>query len=108
MTQRFESAAKAVSDRRLLLRGVALIVGTALLATAAIAKSEGVFAGRLEVVALLTNVGDGLPQGSDVKYRGALVGRVDGVEPALNGGRNTIALSPVSYTHLTLPTTPYV
>lgn len=93
MTQRFESAAKVVSDRRLLVRGVALLLGTILLAAAAIAKSEGVFSGRVEVIALLNNVGDGLPQGSDVKFRGALVGRVDGVEPALDGGTNTIALT---------------
>lgn len=92
-TQQFESAAKPVSDGRLLLRGLALLVGTLLLAGLAIAKSEGAFSGRLEVSALLTNVGDGLPKGSDVKFRGALVGRVDGVEPALSGGQNTVELS---------------
>jgi virulence factor Mce-like protein len=93
MVQKFESAAKDVSNARLLLRGVALLVGTLLLAGMAIAKSEGVFAGHMEVVALLNDVGDGLPQGSDVKFRGALVGRVDGVAPALDGGANTVALT---------------
>ncbi|WNG89251.1 MCE family protein [Mycobacterium sp. ITM-2016-00317] len=93
MVQRFESAAKDVSPRRLLLRGVALLIGTALLAAAAVAKSEGMFSGHVQVLALLADVGDGLPQGSDVKFRGALVGRVDGVEPALDGGANTVALT---------------
>lgn len=93
MVQKFESAAKEVSNKHLLLRGVALLVGTMLLAAVAIAKSEGAFAGHVQVVALLDDVGDGLPQGSDVKFRGALVGRVNGVEPALDGGTNTIALS---------------
>ncbi|HEY9267395.1 MAG TPA: MlaD family protein, partial [Mycobacterium sp.] len=93
MVQKFESAAKEVSNKRLLLRGVALLVGTVLLAAVAIAKSEGAFAGHMQVVALLDDVGDGLPRGSDVKFRGALVGRVDGVDPALDGGTYTIALT---------------
>lgn len=93
MVQKFESAAKEVSNTKLLLRGVALLVGTVMLAGLAIAKSEGVFAGQVAVVALLDDVGDGLPQGSDVKFRGALVGRVDGVKPALDGGTNTVVLT---------------
>lgn len=91
--QKLESAAKDISNTRLLLRGVALLLGTVLVAAAAIAKSEGVFAGHVQVVALLDDVGDGLPGGSDVKFRGALVGRVDGVQPAFDGGTNAIALT---------------
>lgn len=91
--QNFESAAKDISRAKLLVRGVALLVGTILLAVLAIAKSEGVFADHLEVVALLDDVGDGLPQGSDVKFRGALVGRVDNVRPALDGGANSVGLT---------------
>ncbi|MGE2714142.1 MlaD family protein [Mycolicibacterium litorale] len=91
--QKFESAAKDLSNTKLLLRGVALLVGTVLLTAVAIAKSEGAFAGDVEVVALLDDVGDGLPRGSDVKFRGALVGRVDGVAPALDGGTNSVALT---------------
>ncbi|OBB38902.1 MCE family protein [Mycobacterium sp. 852002-51961_SCH5331710] len=93
MAQSFESAAKPVSDSRLLLRGLALLLGTVLLAAAAIAKSEGVFSNRVEVVALLANVGDGLPKGSDVKFRGALVGTVEGVTPSIDGGDNEVDLS---------------
>ncbi len=93
MAEKFESAAAPVSDARLLLRGIALLAGIVVLAALAIAKSEGVFSGRLHVVALLTDVGDGLPKGSDVKFRGALVGRVDGVDPAVGGGQNRVELS---------------
>ncbi|MGE2727607.1 MCE family protein [Mycolicibacterium pulveris] len=93
MPQNFESATKPVSDLRLLLRGVALLVATLLLAAVAIAKSEGAFSNRLEVVALLANVGDGLPNGSDVKFRGALVGTVEGVTPSIDGGDNEVDLS---------------
>lgn len=93
MLPNFESASPPVSDRRLLLRGVALLLGILLLAAAAIAKSEGVFSGRVEAVALLANVGDGLPKGSDVKFRGALVGTVQGVTPTVDGGDNHVELS---------------
>ncbi|BBX01881.1 mammalian cell entry protein [Mycolicibacterium moriokaense] len=93
MPQNFESAAKPISDARLLLRGVALLLGTVLLAAVAIAKSEGAFSNRVEVIALLANVGDGLPNGSDVKFRGALVGTVEGVTPSIDGGDNVVDLS---------------
>ncbi|MDA4108146.1 mammalian cell entry protein [Mycobacterium holsaticum DSM 44478] len=93
VTQSFESATNPVSDSRLLLRGIALLLGTVLLAAAAIAKSEGAFSNRVEVVALLANVGDGLPRGSDVKFRGALVGTVEGVTPSIDGGDNEVDLT---------------
>ncbi|MGV0836897.1 MlaD family protein [Mycolicibacterium thermoresistibile] len=93
VVQNFESASRTVSEGRLLLRGILLTAVTVLLAAAAIAKSDGFFSGRVEVSALLDNVGDGLPIGSDVKFRGALVGTVDAVEPALDGRPNTITVS---------------
>lgn len=69
-----------------------MLIATTLLAAAAIAKSEGFFSDGVKVVALLNNVGDGLPRGSDVKFRGALVGTVDAVNPALDDRPNEIAL----------------
>ncbi|CAJ1510728.1 MlaD family protein [[Mycobacterium] burgundiense] len=93
MMQKLESAARQISDGRLLLRGLALLLGAALLSAAAIAKSEGFFSSRVEVFALLNNVGDGLPSGSDVKFRGALVGTVEGVRPASEDRPNEIRLS---------------
>ena len=91
--QKFESAAKSVSDGKLLLRGLAVLVVTLLLAAGAIAKSEGMFSERVDVIALLDNVGDGLPTGSDVKFRGALVGTVNGVTPSIDGRPNEVELT---------------
>ncbi|OBH44203.1 MlaD family protein [Mycobacterium mantenii] len=92
MVQPLESASKAISPGRLLVRGAALLIATGLLAAAAIAKSQGTFSDSVRVIAMLSNVGDGLPSGSDVKFRGALVGTVDTVTPALDGRANEISL----------------
>ena len=54
----------------------------ALLTTAMVVKSTGRLNDYVRVVADLVNVGDGLPQKSDVKYHGVLVGMVDDVVPA--------------------------
>ncbi|BBY78429.1 putative Mce family protein [Mycolicibacterium parafortuitum] len=91
--QPFESATRAVSDGRLLLRGIAVLAVAVLAAGLAIAKSEGAFSRHVEVVALLSNVGDGLPKGSDVKFRGALVGTVAEVSPATGAEPHTIELT---------------
>ncbi len=64
-----------------------------MLSAVAIAKSEGVFSDRVEVTAMLGNVGDGLPSGSDVKFRGALVGTVEDVSPSIDGRPNEVVLS---------------
>ncbi|GAA2559720.1 MlaD family protein [Mycolicibacterium diernhoferi] len=93
MTQRLESAERAYSRGQLLLRGLALLTVTLVLSAVAIAKSEGVFSDRVEVTAMLGNVGDGLPSGSDVKFRGALVGTVEDVSPSIDGRPNEVVLS---------------
>lgn len=91
--QQIESAHKPLAGWRLLLRGVAVLAGVVLLAGIAIAKSQGAFADHVRVTALLSDVGDGLPKGSDVKFRGALVGAVTKVTPALGGRPNAAELS---------------
>ena len=70
--------------------GVAVVVVAALLTAAMLAKSTGRLNDYVRVVADLVNVGDGLPQKSDVKYHGVLVGMVDGVVPAANGKPNYV------------------
>lgn len=77
------------SDRQLLVGGVVLIIVAALVTGALVAKSRGDLDARVTVSAELTNVGDGLPQRADVKFRGVLVGAVTGVEPA-SGDRPNI------------------
>ncbi|WP_319447696.1 MULTISPECIES: MlaD family protein [unclassified Mycobacterium] len=93
MTQRLESAGKEVSTAQHFLRGVVLVVAAALLTAFAVAKSEGVFNKSVGVTVLLTNIGDGLPAKSDVKFRGALVGVVDDVTPATSGQPNTVRVN---------------
>jgi ABC-type transporter Mla subunit MlaD len=53
-------------------------------------KATGRLDPYIRVVADLVNVGDGLPQRSDVKYHGVLVGVVDDVTPAANGRPNYV------------------
>ena len=62
----------------------------ALVTAVLLAKSTGRLNDYVRVVADLLNVGDGLPQKSDVKYHGVLVGTVDSVIPAANGHPNFV------------------
>ena len=66
------------------------MVVAALLTAGLLFKSTGRLNDYVRVVADLVNVGDGLPQKSDVKYHGVLVGMVDGVVPAANGKPNYV------------------
>ena len=53
-------------------------------------KATGRLDPYIRVVADLVNVGDGLPQRSDVKYHGVLVGVVNDVTPAAHGTPNFV------------------
>ena len=53
-------------------------------------KATGRLDPYVRVVADLVNVGDGLPQRSDVKYHGVLVGMVNDVTPAAHGKPNFV------------------
>ncbi|WP_431237429.1 MlaD family protein [Mycolicibacterium aichiense] len=78
------------TDRQLLVCGLAVVVVAALVTTLLLLKSNGKLDNYVRVVADLLNVGDGLPQKSDVKYHGVLVGSVDSVVPAANGHPNYV------------------
>ena len=78
------------SNRQLLGCGVALLVVAALVTATLLVKSTGRLDPYVRVVADLVNVGDGLPQRSDVKYHGVLVGVVDSVTPAADGNPNFV------------------
>ncbi|WP_162266217.1 MlaD family protein [Mycobacteroides saopaulense] len=67
------------SRRQLLVRGGAALAVVVAMTAALLVKSTGVLDRYVNIVAELHNVGDGLPPRSDVKYRGVLVGTVDGV-----------------------------
>lgn len=78
------------SERQLLGCGVALVLVAALASTLLLVKATGRLDPHVRVVADLVNVGDGLPQRSDVKYHGVLVGVVDSVTPAAHGHPNYV------------------
>ena len=90
MPNSFELDGRGPSDRQLLGFGLAVVLVTAMLSAGLLAKSTGRLEDYVQVVADLGNVGDGLPQKSDVKYHGALVGAVDSVVPAANGKPNYV------------------
>ncbi|MFC3965055.1 MlaD family protein [Nocardia jiangsuensis] len=90
----FESDDRNLSPAGLFVRGLAVLAVIAATATAMIARSEGAFARTVEVTAVLSDVGDGLPARSDVKYRGVLVGSVREVVRADAGNAVHIDLLP--------------
>ena len=92
MSVLFEKDGRGPSPLALLLRGVVLLVAAVLVVSLLLIKSTGAFDDKVEVTAMLDQLGDGLPPRSDVKFRGLLVGTVASVEPATNGGRNRVLL----------------
>lgn len=92
MPNSFELDGRGPSDRQLFGIGIAVVVVAALLTTAMVIKSTGKLNDYVRVIADLENVGDGLPQKSDVKYHGVLVGMVDGVDPAAHGRPNYVQI----------------
>lgn len=89
----FETDGRGPSEKLLLGTGVVMIVVAALVTGLMLLKSTGRLNDFVRVVADLNNVGDGLPQKSDVKYHGVLVGEVDGVTPASNGQPNFVHIN---------------
>ncbi|BAX93133.1 MlaD family protein [Mycobacterium shigaense] len=90
MPNSFELDGRGPSDRQLLATGMAVLVVASLLTVAMLLKSTGRLNDYVRVVADLVNVGDGLPQKSDVKYHGVLVGMVNDVIPAADGKPNYV------------------
>ncbi|MEV0673551.1 MCE family protein [Mycobacterium sp. NPDC050441] len=90
MGNSLETDGRGPSDQQLIGCGAAVLVVAALISTFLLVKATGKLDERVPVVAALVNVGDGLPQRSDVKYHGVLVGMVDDVAPAANGDPNFV------------------
>lgn len=79
MTIMLESDIGRLSPAKLFVAGaVALLVAVSSLIVV-IAKADGKFTETVAVNAALTQIGDGLPTRSDVKFRGVLVGEVEAV-----------------------------
>ncbi|MGV0047969.1 MlaD family protein [Mycobacterium colombiense] len=81
------------SDHQLLAMGAAVLLIASLVTGSLLLKSTGRLNDYIRVVAELTNVGDGLPARSDVKYHGLLVGAVDNVIPAAYGKPNFVHIN---------------
>lgn len=77
----FDTDGRGPRPAQLLCRGCGFVVVVAFVVAALLARSTGVLDARIEVTALLSEIGDGLPEKSDVKFRGLLVGAVVGVTP---------------------------
>src|SRR6478609_8540121 len=90
MPNSFDLDARGPSNRRLLVVGVCFALVAAASVVLAIAKSKGDLDRIVQVTAELVNVGDGLPQKSDVKFRGVLVGQVADVITAPVGQPNVV------------------
>ncbi|MFI5720658.1 MlaD family protein [Nocardia sp. NPDC051750] len=92
MPSPFEADDRNLPDWKLVLRGIGFALVATVLITAGIARSQGAFESTVPVTALMTDIGDGLPVKSDVKYRGVLVGIVTGIEPGAAGGPNRVGI----------------
>lgn len=93
MPNSFDTDPRSPSTGRLLVLGVCFVVIASLISVGLYAKSKGQFDRLVRVTAELVNVGDGLPENSDVKFRGILVGFVTNVKPATVGKPNVVHLS---------------
>lgn len=93
MSNSLDMDGRGPSDTQLLVCGIAVAVVGALVAGLLLIKSTGRLEPYVRVVAALQNVGDGLPQRSDVKYHGLLVGMVEAVTPATHGRPNYVDIN---------------
>ncbi|BBY80369.1 MCE family protein [Mycolicibacterium pulveris] len=93
MANSFDLDGRGPNDRQLLVGGLVVLLVLGVISTALLVKSTGRLDPFVRVVADLVNVGDGLPQRSDVKYHGVLVGTVDSVTPAADGNPNYVHIN---------------
>jgi ABC-type transporter Mla subunit MlaD len=92
MVNPLEPDGRGASKRQLLGCGIALLLVAGLVTATLLVKATGRLDPYVRVIAALVNVGDGLPQRSDVKYHGVLVGMVNGVTPAAHGEPNFVQI----------------
>ncbi|MGB7362475.1 MAG: MlaD family protein, partial [Rhodococcus sp. (in: high G+C Gram-positive bacteria)] len=71
---------RSAGPRSLRIRGLAVAVVLVLVAIFLAKYAKGDFSSKFDVTIDANSVGDGLAVGSDVKYRGLPVGRVDEIE----------------------------
>lgn len=67
-------------------RGLVVLVAGSLLLALVWLRSSGTFGGPEQVTAQLADAGGSLGDGADVKVRGVIIGKVDGIEAGPEGG----------------------
>ncbi len=92
MPNPYDAEGRGPSTARLFVAGIVFLIVVAVAAVLMVAKSRGLLDRVVRVSAELINVGDGLPERSDVKFRGVIVGYVTGVVPAQEGQPNVVRI----------------
>jgi ABC-type transporter Mla subunit MlaD len=105
MAKIFDISGRGPSNRNLLIAGSAMVVVSILIAALLVAKSQGRLENYTSVTADLTNVGDGLPSRSDVRYHGLLVGSTTEVTPAAFGRPNYVGIDLIGEYAKSIPNT---
>lgn len=92
MPELFDKDGRGASGRTLVIRGLvfAVIIGVAV--GGVMLKSSGTFDSKVELVAVLDEMGDGLPPRSDVKFHGLLIGTVGEVTPSTGQDPSRVVL----------------
>ncbi|MGB3483244.1 MAG: MCE family protein [Mycobacterium sp.] len=90
MPNQFDINGRGPSNRALSIAGLCFVLVAAVTVATAIAKSKGDLDNNVRVTVALVNVGDGLPEKSDVKFQGVLVGQVADVITAPAGQPNIV------------------
>ncbi|MFW0792918.1 MCE family protein [Gordonia sp. CPCC 205515] len=78
------------------LRGTAFLIVLLILFVLLFLRYQGVFTKTVGVTAEMTDVGDGLITGADVRYNGLIVGTVKSIELSSEVGRDNIQLKNVA------------
>lgn len=90
MGNSFDHDPRGSTDRKLGVIGTCFAVIAAIAAVLMVVKSQGKLDDFVRVDLKLVNIGDGLPERSDVKFRGVIVGMVSGVTPSQHGQPNLV------------------
>lgn len=90
MPNSFDADPHSPSHRALVVMGVIFTVIALAFSVLMIEKSQGKLDDLVKVDVKMFNIGDGLPEHSDVKFRGVLVGSVSGVTPSREGRPNVV------------------
>ncbi|GAB07004.1 MCE family protein [Gordonia amarae] len=93
MTAIYEQGPRGTSTRTLAVSALVAVTVVAVILAATVLKARGSLTDSVTVTAELSDVGDGLPKSSDVKYHGVIVGSVRAVTPGIRGKRTVVRIA---------------